>query len=50
MKPKKNILIIDDEDQTKIVESLQLNLKKNFDVNFILIKTNDVAQPYYFPP
>ena len=43
MKPKKNILIIDDEDQTKIVESLQLNLKKNFDVNFILIKTNDVA-------
>ena len=43
MKPKKNILIIDDEDQTKIVEGLQLNLKKNFDVNFILIKTNDVA-------
>lgn len=43
MKPKKNILIIDDEDQTKIAESLKIILKKDFDVNFILIKTNDVA-------
>lgn len=43
MKTKKNILIIDDEDQTNIAESLKIDLRKDFDVNFILIKTNDVA-------
>lgn len=30
MKPKKNILIIDDEDQTKIVEGLQRKYSANY--------------------
>ena len=35
MKTKKNILIIDDEDQTNIAESLKIDLRQDFDVNFI---------------
>lgn len=41
MKSEKNILIVDDEDQTMIAEGIKINLKKYFEVNFILVKTND---------
>lgn len=41
MKEKRCILLIDDKDQSDVVNSIKLQLKKDFDMEFILIRTAD---------
>ena len=41
MKEKRCILLIDDKDQSDVVNSIKLQLKKDFDIEFILIRTAD---------
>lgn len=41
MKEKRCILLIDDKDQSDVANSIKLQLKKDFDLEFILIRTAD---------
>lgn len=40
MKKTKCILLFDDKDQTKIIDSIKLTTKKEFDLDFIFIRTS----------
>lgn len=41
MKEQRCILLIDDKDQSDVANSIKLQLKKDFDLEFILIRTAD---------
>ena len=40
MKYKKCILLVDDKDQSDVIDSIKLQLRNNFDLEFILIRTS----------
>lgn len=40
MKKKKCILLFDDKDQTKIIDSIKLSTRQEFDLDFIFIRTS----------
>ena len=40
MKKTKCILLFDDKDQTKIIESIKLSTRQEFDLDFIFIRTS----------
>ena len=40
MKKTKCILLFDDKDQTKIIDSIKLSTRQEFDLDFIFIRTS----------
>ena len=40
MKKKKCILLIDDKDQSGIIDAIKLQLRNEFDLDFIMIRTS----------
>lgn len=44
MKPQRCILLIDDKDQSEVADSIKMQLRDKYDLEFILIRT---AAPEY---
>ena len=41
MNDKKCILLVDDKDQSVVIENIKIQLRNEFDLDFIVIKTTD---------
>ena len=41
MKQKRCILLVDDKDQSVVIENIKIQLRNEFDLDFIVIKTTD---------